>query len=775
MAPRETVASFTKEQAEAEHRRLGDEIAEHDVRYHQNDAPTISDAEYDALRRRYQDMEEAFPELSGAGSLSRKVGAAPSEKFAKIRHATPMLSLGNVFSDGETADFVARVKRFLGLEEAAPLEVTAEPKIDGLSCSLRYEHGELVHAATRGDGFEGEDVTPNARTIRDVPHRVKGAPKILEVRGEVYMPRSAFIELNRRQSEAEEKTFANPRNAAAGSLRMLDPKVTAGRPLHFFAYALGEISQPIADTQMGVVQAFARFGFSTNPLTEICRTLDEILAHYRMLEAQRAELDYDIDGVVYKVNDLALQARLGFVSRSPRWAVAHKFPAAKAVTTLEAIEIQVGRTGVLTPVARLKPVNIGGVVVSNATLHNEDEIKRKGVREGDQVLVQRAGDVIPQIVRVVSSPYAEGEHEYEFPHLCPACGSAATREFDEASGEWDAARRCSGSLICPAQAIERLKHFVSRKAMDIDGLGEKQIELFYKEGLVETPSDIFLLPRKNETLNRKIEEWEGFGETSVKNLFGAIEKSRDVAFNRFLFALGVRHVGESTALSLARAFPSLAALEAAVTEAGRQKAGPHYRELTNIDGISETRARALIDSFEEGAPKRHELPSQIELSARILTKPAREALDAHYGDWSRFETALRQAVTERPGDDYLRLSSIEGAVVAESLIEFFEEPHNRAEIERLSNLLRIEAVAAARTDTGLSGKTIVFTGGMEKMTRSEAKQLAEQLGAKVSGSVSKRTDFVVAGADSGSKADAARALGVEIIDEEEWLRRAGVA
>jgi len=774
MTPSAPAASLSKVQAEEEHSRLGAEIAQHDANYYLADAPTISDAEYDLLRQRYQELEAAYPQLAGAESLSRKVGAAPSEKFAKIRHAIPMLSLGNVFSDAEAREFLSRVRRFLGLDDTAILKVTAEPKIDGLSCSLRYEDGALIHAATRGDGFTGEDVTANARTIRDIPQRLADAPKVLEVRGEVYMPRSAFVELNRRQVAAEEKTFANPRNAAAGALRMLDASVTAERPLHFFAYALGEISSPLAKTQFGTIEALARLGFSTNPLTRLCASPDEMLAHFGFLESQRAELDYDIDGVVYKVDDMAFQARLGFVSRAPRWAVAHKFPAANAVTTLESIEIQVGRTGVLTPVARLKPVNIGGVVVSNATLHNEDEIERKDIRVGDHVLVQRAGDVIPQIVQVVSPHPAQRGHKFEFPHICPACGSAATREFDEARGEWDAARRCTGSLTCPAQAIERLKHFVSRKAMDIDGLGEKQIELFYKEGLVKTPSDIFLLPRKNEELNRKIEDWEGFGETSVKNLFAAIEASRDVAFNRFLYALGVRHVGESTAMSLARAFSSLDALRAAVDAAGRQKAGAHYRELTNIAGIGETRARAIVEGFKDGAPQRQETPSRLGLSARVLTKPAREALDAHYLDWDRFEAAMRHAVAEQPGEDYLQLASIEGTVAAESLIEFFEEPHNRKEIDELSQLLRIAAVAAPRTDSGLSGKTIVFTGGLERMTRSEAKQLAEQLGAKVAGSVSKRTDFVVAGSDSGSKSEQARALGVEIVDEAEWLRRAGV-
>ena len=479
--------------ARAEHARLGAEIAEHDKRYYQEDAPTVSDGEYDDLRRRYQALEAAFPELADAESLSRKVGAAPSEKFAKVRHAVPMLSLGNIFADEEVEEFCARVRRFLGMPLSAALAVVAEPKIDGLSCSLRYENGDLIQAATRGDGYEGEDVTANVRTIDAVPNRLTGAPKVFEARGEVYMRHADFRALNARQAEAGKPTFANPRNFAAGSLRQLDPRITASRPLQFFAYAWGEVSEPFARTQLEAIHAMGRFGLPTNPLTTLCQTAEEMLAHYRAIEAQRASLGYDIDGVVYKVDDLALQQRLGFVSRSPRWAVAHKFPAERATTVVETIEIQVGRTGALTPVAKLRPVTVGGVVVSNATLHNEDEIARKDVRIGDTVVVQRAGDVIPQVVEVVLDKRPPDAKPYRFPETCPVCGSAALREIDEKTGVADVVRRCTGQLVCAAQAVEGLKHFSSRNAFDIEGLGDKQIELFFKEGLIRTPADIFTL------------------------------------------------------------------------------------------------------------------------------------------------------------------------------------------------------------------------------------------------------------------------------------------
>ncbi len=525
--------------ARAEHARLGAEIAGHDMRYHQEDAPSVSDAEYDDLRRRYQALEATFPELADADSLSRKVGAAPAEKFAKVRHAVPMLSLGNIFADEEVEEFYARVRRFLGLREETPLAMTAEPKIDGLSCTLHYENGELKQAATRGDGYEGEDVTANVRTIKAIPRLLTGAPKIFEARGEVYMRLEDFAALNARQAEAGKPTFANPRNFAAGSLRQLDPRITASRPLAFFAYAWGEVSEPFAVTQFEAIEAMRRFGLPTNPRTKLCRSAAELIAQYRTIEAERANLGYDIDGVVYKVDDLALQQRLGFVSRSPRWATAHKFPAERATTVLEAIEIQVGRTGALTPVAKLKPVTVGGVVVSNATLHNEDEIARKDVRIGDTVVVQRAGDVIPQVVEVLLDKRAPGAEPFKFPETCPACGSAALREIDEKTGEADVVRRCTGHLVCPAQAVEGLKHFASRNAFDIEGLGDKQIELFFKEGLVRTPADVFTLRLRDGQGRPPLRDWEGFGETSVKNLFDAVDARRTVALNRFLFALGI--------------------------------------------------------------------------------------------------------------------------------------------------------------------------------------------------------------------------------------------
>jgi len=684
---------LTLAKARAEHARLGVEIAEHDRRYHGEDQPTISDAEYDELRRRYTALEAAFPELAGADSESRKVGAPPSEKFAKVRHAVPMLSLGNIFADEEVEEFCARVRRFLGLGDTAALDVVAEPKIDGLSCNLRYENGELVRAATRGDGYEGEDVTANVRMVKAIPHRLKGAPRIFEARGEVYMRHADFAALNARQAEAGKQVFANPRNFAAGSLRQLDPGITASRPLAFFAYAWGEVSEPFASTQLGAVEAMRRFGLPTNPLTRLCHSTAELIAHYHAIEAQRATLGYDIDGVVYKVNDLTLQERLGFISRSPRWAVAHKFPAEKAMTIVEAIGINVGRTGALTPLAKLKPVTVGGVVVSNATLHNEDEIKRKDVRVGDTVVVQRAGDVIPQILEVVLDKRPPGAEPYEFPHVCPVCGSAALREIDEKTGEADVVRRCTGTLVCAAQAVEGLKHFVSRNAFDIEGLGEKLIELFFTEGLIRTPADIFTLKARDGREKPPLREWEGFGELSARNLFNAIDARRSIALNRFLYSLGIRHVGETNARRLAR----------------------------------------------------------------------------HFGDWEALRAAAR---AENAAEE---LSSVEGVgpVVAEAVADFFAEPRNEAALDALVREVSIEPMEAIAAGHPLAGKTIVFTGSLERMTRDEAKAIAERFGAKVSGSISAKTDLVVAGPGAGSKLAKARELKIETIDEEEWVRRAG--
>jgi DNA ligase (NAD+) len=685
---------LTLVQAREEHARLQAEIAEHDRRYHGLDAPTISDAEYDALRRRYTALEEAFPTLADADSANRKVGAAPSEKFAKVRHRVPMLSLGNIFADEEAEEFCARVRRFLGLSESAPLDVVAEAKIDGLSCSLRYENDELVQAATRGDGYEGEDVTANVRVVEAIPKRLKGAPKVFEARGEVYMRHADFAALNARQAAAGKPVYANPRNFAAGSLRQLDPRMTAERPLQFFAYAWGEVSEPFASTQFEAIQAMHRFGLPTNLLlTKLCRSATEMLAQYHSIEEQRATLGYDIDGVVYKVNDLALQQRLGFVSRSPRWAVAHKFPAEQATTIVEAIEINVGRTGALTPIAKLRPVTVGGVVVSNATLHNEDEIARKDVRVGDTVLVQRAGDVIPQVLAVVLDKRPADSTPYVFPETCPICGSAALREIDEKTGDKDVVRRCTGTLICPAQAVEGLKHFASRNAFDIEGLGEKLIELFFTKGLIRTPADIFTLKARDGQAGPPLRGWEGFGETSARNLFNAIDARRTIPLNRFLYALGVRHVGETNARRLAR----------------------------------------------------------------------------HFGDWEYLRAAAR---AENAAEELSGVGGI-GPVVAEAIADFFAEPRNEAALDALVRQVTIEPMEAIAAGHPLAGQTIVFTGSLEKMTRDEAKAVAERLGAKVSGSISAKTNLVVAGPGAGSKLAKARELGVETVDEDEWIRRSG--
>jgi DNA ligase (NAD+) len=681
--------------ARTQHAELAAELARHDVLYHQQDRPEISDAAYDDLRRRLGALETEFPKLAESGAAD-SVGAAPSEKFAKVRHAVPMLSLGNVFSAEEADEFVARVRRFLGLASDAPLAFTAEPKIDGLSCSLRYVDGELVQAATRGDGYEGEDVTANVRTIAEIPHRLKGhPPEICEVRGEIYMTKQDFARLNERQVEAGKAPFANPRNSAAGSLRQLDPGITAQRTLHFFAYAWGEMSALPAPTQSGMVKAFEDFGFRVNPLTTVCDSASALLDHWKLIEQKRATLPHDIDGVVYKVDDLDLQRRLGFVSRRPRWAVAHKFPAEKATTILRDIEIQVGRTGALTPVARLEPVTVGGVVVTNATLHNEDEIARKDIRIGDTVTIQRAGDVIPQVLGPVLERRPVDAKPYHFPDHCPACGSAAVREID-AKGEMDAVRRCTGGLVCPAQSIERLKHFCSRNAFDIEGLGDRQIEMFHEEGLVMTPADIFTLPERDKRSLKKLKDREGFGATSVKKLFDAIDERRKVPLNRFIFALGIRHVGETNARRLARHFHTFDAL----------------RQVARAAGAETSEARAELNGI-EGV----------------------------------------------------------GDVVAEAVADFFSEQHNEDALDALLAEVTPEPMETVQSNSPVAGKTIVFTGSLERMTREEAKAQAERLGAKTSGSVSKKTDLVVAGPGAGSKLTKAEELGIEVISEDEWLAR----
>lgn len=704
-----TVEAMTPRQAKREHARLEAEIKQHDEAYYQKDAPIVTDAEYDALRRRYEAIEARFPELRTLESLSLKVGAAPARGFAKVRHAVPMLSLQNAFSEEDVAEFVARIRRFLDLKEDERVVFTAEPKIDGLSMSLRYEHGELVRGATRGDGTEGEDVTPNIKTLDDVPEKLKGRgmPSGCEIRGEVYMLKSDFLALNKRQAEAGGQIFANPRNSAAGSLRQKDSSVTASRPLHFFAYAWGEMGRMPADTQSGMIKWLADSGFKTNPLWKVCKSMEDMLAFHREIEAERAKLDYDIDGVVYKLDRLDWQERLGFVSRSPRWAIAHKFAAERAETVLRDIEIQVGRTGVLTPVAKLEPVTVGGVVVQNASLHNEDYIKGigndgqpirdgKDIRIGDTLTIQRAGDVIPQIVDVVLEKRPKTSKPYHFPKKCPCLLKTDVVREEIAGGEEGARARCTGEFACPYQRMEHLRHFVSRRAFDIDGLGEKQIEFFFEKGWVREPAEIFTLEGRNVKL--RLEEEEGFGKTSVRNLFDAIRARRDIALDRFIYALGVRHIGDTTALALARGYGSWKAFHDACLKVG--------------DGDEE----------------------------------ARQEMDA--------------------------LDQI-GDTVIDSLAAYFREPHNRGIVERLTQQVRILDAERPARDSPVAGKTVVFTGALEKMTRDEAKAMAERLGAKVAGSVSKKTDYVVAGPGAGSKLAEAKKHGVTTLTEDEWFDLVG--
>ena len=692
------VESLSEKQAKAEHARLHAEISEHDKHYYQDDAPTVSDAEYDALRKRYGAIEQRFPDLRTLESLTLKVGVAPTGRFAKVRHAVPMLSLDNAFSGEDVTRFVDRIRRFLKLAADEPLVFTAEPKIDGLSMSLRYEDGKLVTGATRGDGAEGEDVTANIKTLKDVPHQLKGKniPAICEVRGEVYMTKQAFLDLNRRQAEAGKELYINPRNTAAGSLRQKDAGVTASRPLHFFAYAWGEMSAMPAATQSGMAKWLAKCGFVTNPLTKIAKSAEELLAFHEEIGLKRGSLDYDIDGVVYKVDRLDWQERLGFVSRNPRWAIAHKFPAEKATTVVRDIEIQVGRTGALTPVAKLEPVTVGGVVVQNATLHNADEIARLDVRIGDTVTIQRAGDVIPQVLGIVPEKRPRGAKEYAFPKTCPCpLKTPVVREINSA-GEEGVRFRCSGEFACPFQKTEHLKHFVSRRAFDIDGLGEKQIDYFFEQGWITEPADIFTLEARNGKL--KLEEIEGYGETSVRNLFAAIRARREISLERFVYALGIRHVGETTARALARGYGTWEAL--------------HDAALAVAKGDEETRAEM-------------------------------DALD-QIGD-----------------------------TVIDALAAYFKEPHNRRIVERLIKEVKTLEAEKPATNTVVAGKTVVFTGSLEKMTREEAKAMAERLGAKTSGSVSKKTDYVVAGPGAGSKLDKAREAGVAVLTEDEWFELIG--
>ena len=695
------VAALTAEQAEQELARLAQVLAAANTAYHTEDAPEIDDATYDALKRRNTEIEAQFPALKRADSPSEQIGAAPSEGFSKITHAVAMLSLSNAFDAEDVTEFDGRIRKYLGFAADAPLPYTAEPKIDGLSLSLRYENGKLIHAATRGDGAVGENVTANARTVADIPETLDDAPALLEVRGEVYMSHADFEALNARQAETGGKTFANPRNAAAGSLRQLDSSITKSRPLRFFAYAWGALSDPLAETQAEAIDRLAALGFQTNPLTALCDGPDEMLAHYAKIEEQRATLGYDIDGVVYKVNDLALQERLGFRSTTPRWAVAHKFAAELAWTWLEGIDIQVGRTGALSPVARLQPVTVGGVVVSNATLHNEDYIAGrdskgaeirggKDIRVGDWVQVYRAGDVIPKIADVDLSKRPADAVPFVFPKVCPECGSHAVRE------PGDAVRRCTGGLICPAQAVEKLKHFVSRAAFDIEGLGAKQVEQFYADKWIAEPADIFTLRARYGEGLQQLKNREGWGEKSANNLFQAIDDKRNIPLGRLIFALGIRHVGEA----------------------------------------------------------------------------ASNLIALHYGRWDGFEQAMLDAAdqTSAAWEDLISIDGV-GSVMASSLVAAFAEEKERASITRLLDELEVqEAKRADTTGSPVAGKTVVFTGTLEQMTRAEAKARAERLGAKVSGSVSAKTDILVAGPGAGSKAKKAADLGIETLDEEGWLR-----
>ncbi len=690
------VEMLTDDEAAAELARLAKEIAEHDRRYYQDDAPSITDADYDALRRRNDDIEKHFPELIRHDSPSQRVGAKPAERFEKVRHSRPMLSLDNAFTEEDVRDFVARVRRFLGMAESEDLVLVAEPKIDGLSSSLRYEDGKFVLGATRGDGQEGENVTANLRTISDIPKRFHGRnpPVVFEVRGEVYMSHADFAAMNRRQEEAGDKIFANPRNAAAGSLRQLDPAMTARRPLRFFAYHWGETSELPGPTHWDVLQQFKAWGFPVNPLARRCETVEDALAFYREVQHQRAGLGYDIDGVVYKVDRLDLQARLGFVSRSPRWAVAHKFPAEQAESVVERIAVYVGRTGALTPVAHVKPVTVGGVVVQNVSMHNEDEVVRKDVRVGDTVVVQRAGDVIPQLVRVVLERRPPDTQPYVMPDICPICGSHAVREINPKTGELESARRCVNTLSCPAQAAERLRHFAARDAFDIEGLGEKTVAEFYEDGLLKEPADIFLLEQRYGKGVKAIMEREGWGEQSAAKLFRAIEARRTISLDRFILSLSIPHVGETTARVLARNYHSVDAFLKSM-ESDHAEA-----DLDEIEGIGDVMARAIK--------------------------------------------------------------------------AFFDEEHTRQAIAHLLEHIEVMDIAVpVMSHSAVAGKIVVFTGTLEKMTRNEAKARAESLGAKVAGSVSKKTDLVVAGPGAGSKLKNAEGFGVTVISEDEWLQLIG--
>ncbi|MBC7768453.1 MAG: NAD-dependent DNA ligase LigA [Phycisphaerales bacterium] len=770
------VEKLSDQEAAGELERLAAEIARHDKLYYSKDAPALSDAEYDQLRIRNSAIEARFPQLVRDDSPSMRVGAAPAEKFGKVRHSVAMLSLDNAFDADDARSFMQRVQRFLNLSE--PPVITAEPKIDGLSASLRYEGGRFVQGATRGDGREGEDVTTNLRTIADIPQTIKGAPAVLEVRGEVYMEKAAFAKMNAALEAEGKQTYVNPRNSAAGALRQLDAKVTASRPLRFFAHGWGELSEPLATTQYHAMRRLADLGF---PLASIKRATqaEDLLAIYASILAEREKLAYEIDGVVYKVDDLALQQRLGFVSRSPRWAIAHKFKAEQQQTTLDGIDIQVGRTGALTPVGRLKPVFVGGATVTNVTLHNGDYIagvgadggpirSGKDLRVGDTVVVQRAGDVIPQIVDVLVEKRAKGARKYQFPEACPRCGARVARELEP--GEVGVIARCTGGLNCPAQAVERLIHFVSRRAMDIEGLGSKQIEEFYELSWVREPADIFrLAAHADEMMTR-----EGYGEKSVANLLASIEARREPEFARFLYGLGIRDIGETTAGVLARRFESWQAFEDAVRGAVKARPGQAYEVLERVRGVGGGARAALIAAAQTLTPPGGDLFADGQApKVKGVTAKAWQGLTDAFGSLSEAIAAIQAAAEQEPGEDYLELARIDGVgpVAGDHLVDFFAEPHNTDALTRLLQEVRIKDQPKTATSSKVAGLTIVFTGTLEKMTRDEAKARAVALGAKVSGSVSAKTNLLVAGPGAGSKLAEAEKHGVETIDEDEWIKR----
>ena len=755
-------------------------IKEADFQYHQKDAPTLIDAEYDALRVELVALETKFPELKTDDSPTARVGYAPSPGFDKIEHLVPMLSLDNLFTRKDVHEFLLRIRRYLKVPDTYAIDMVAEPKIDGLSISLLYENGELVHGVTRGDGRVGENVTQNVRVVDDIPKRLtrNSWPSRFELRGEVYMSHEDFFSLNKREESLGRKTFANPRNAAAGSLRQLDPEVTKSRPLKFFAYGWGSYSDQFAITQWDALQMLADWGLPTNKRVRRTSDEDELIEFYEEVSQDRATLGYDIDGVVYKVDRLDLRDRLGFVSRAPRWAAAHKFPAEQVTTQLLGIDIQVGRTGKLAPVARLAPVTVGGVVVSNATLHNEDEIARLGVMINDWVIVQRAGDVIPQIVRVVEEKRPKDAKAYRFPTHCPYCGSEAVRGGGEGDEEVD--RRCTGGLVCPAQAVERLKHFVSRRAFDIEGLGEKQIQEFYEAGVMTAPQHIFTLKKQIEKAGKPpLEEWDGYGKTSAAKLYDAIDKARTQPADRFLNALGIRHIGETNALLLARHFGGIEEIEEIVARAGEQRPNDAYRRLEFIEGVGPIALAKLLDAAAD-LPKDQPVSANdtLENSIQIvgLNKTVRAALAREYGDWKTFRSEVQLAAGGRPGEYLAVLAAINGfgEVAAEALVDFFAEKRNREVVDALLREVKVESYVVADTSgSPVAGKTVVFTGTLEKMTRDEAKQQAISLGAKVSGSVSAKTDLVVAGPGAGSKLADAQKHGVKVLSEDEWLALIG--